>query len=78
MLAYPLALLIARSPKKNRDFMVLLVVLPFASNFLIRIYAWMILLGPQAAFSIMVNKALALLGFAPVTLLFSPFAVLVG
>jgi spermidine/putrescine transport system permease protein len=78
VLAYPLALLIARSPKKNRDFMVLLVVLPFASNFLIRIYAWMILLGPQAAFSIMVNKALALLGFAPVTLLFSPFAVLVG
>lgn len=46
LLAYPLALLIARSPKKHRDLMVLLVILPFASNFLVRVYAWMIILGP--------------------------------
>ncbi len=51
LLAYPLALLIARSPQRRRDLMVLLVILPFASSFLIRIYAWMILLGPQAALS---------------------------
>jgi len=78
LLAYPLALLIARSPKKSRDLMVLLVILPFASNFLIRVYAWMIILGPQAAFSQAVNAMLAALGMAPVHLLFSPFAVLVG
>ena len=78
LMAYPLALLIARSPKKSRDLMVLLVVLPFASNFLIRVYAWMIILGPQAAFSQVVNGLLAALGIAPVHLLFSPFAVLVG
>ncbi|MFA5915169.1 MAG: ABC transporter permease [Burkholderiales bacterium] len=47
VLAYPLALLIARSPKKRRDLMVLLVILPFASNFLVRVYAWMIILGPM-------------------------------
>jgi len=47
VLAYPLATLIARSPKKRRDFMVLLVILPFASNFLVRVYAWMIILGPM-------------------------------
>ena len=46
-MAYPLAMLIARSEKKRRDFMVLLVILPFASNFLVRIYAWMIILGPM-------------------------------
>lgn len=46
LLAYPLAWLIARSPKRHRDFMVLLVVLPFASSFLIRIYAWIMILGP--------------------------------
>ena len=46
VMAYPLAMLIARSPKKQRDFMVLLVILPFASNFLVRVYAWMIILGP--------------------------------
>ncbi|HJW02712.1 MAG TPA: ABC transporter permease [Azospira sp.] len=46
LLAYPLALLIARSPKGRRDLLVLLVILPFASNFLVRIYAWMMILGP--------------------------------
>ena len=78
VMAYPLALLIARSPRKSRDFMVLLVILPFASNFLIRIYAWMILLGPQAALSLLVNGLLGIFGMAPVRLLFSPFAVLVA
>ena len=46
LLAYPLALTIARSNARQRDLLVLLVILPFASNFLIRIYAWIILLGP--------------------------------
>lgn len=46
LLAYPLALTIARSAARQRDLLVLLVILPFASNFLIRIYAWIILLGP--------------------------------
>lgn len=45
-LAYPLAWLIARSSRKRRDMLVLLVILPFASNFLVRIYAWIMLLGP--------------------------------
>jgi len=42
--------------------MVLLVVLPFASNFLIRIYAWMIILGPESAFSHFVNALLDAFG----------------
>ena len=46
LLAYPLALTIARSSARRRDLLVLLVILPFASNFLIRVYAWIILLGP--------------------------------
>lgn len=46
VLAYPLAWLIAKSPRSRRDFLVLLVILPFASNFLVRIYAWIMLLGP--------------------------------
>jgi spermidine/putrescine transport system permease protein len=78
ILAYPLAVLIARSRKHLRNLMVLLVILPFASNFLIRIYAWMIILGPESALSHFVNTVLGAFGIAPVTLLFSPFAVLVG
>jgi spermidine/putrescine transport system permease protein len=46
LLAYPLALAIAGSERRRRHLLVLLVILPFASNFLIRIYAWIILLGP--------------------------------
>jgi spermidine/putrescine transport system permease protein len=77
-LAYPLAALIAKSPKRYRDLLLLLVILPFWSNFLIRVYAWMIILGPNAALARMVNGALALLGREPVPLLFSSFAVLVS
>jgi spermidine/putrescine transport system permease protein len=67
LIAYPLALLIARSPKRHRDRLVLLVILPFWSNFLIRVYAWMIILGPQSVFVL-----------EPVRMLFTPFAVIVG
>ena len=51
LIAYPLAMLVARSAKRHRDLLVLLVILPFWSNFLIRIYAWMIILGPQSVFA---------------------------
>ena len=77
LLAYPLAALIARSAKKHRDLLLLLVILPFWSNFLIRIYAWMIILGPNAALARTVNGVLGWLGHEPVPLLFSSFAVLV-
>jgi spermidine/putrescine transport system permease protein len=76
LLAYPLAALIAKSPKKYRDLMLLLVILPFWSNFLIRVYAWMIILGPNAALARIVNAALGSIGIGPVPLLFSAFAVL--
>jgi spermidine/putrescine transport system permease protein len=78
LMAYPLALLIARCPQKWRSLLVLLVILPFWSNFLIRIYAWMIILGPQSALSLGVNAVLDVFGFEPVTLLYSAFAVIVG
>ena len=77
MLAYPLAALIARSGKRYRDLLLLAVILPFWSNFLIRIYAWMIILGPTAALARAVNGVLAWFGHEAVPLLFSSFAVLV-
>ena len=77
VLAYPLASLIARSSKRYRDLLLLLVILPFWSNFLIRVYAWMIILGPNAALAKTVNGVLAWFGHDPVPLLFSAFAVLV-
>ncbi len=75
--AYPLSMLIAASAKKYRDLLLLLVILPFWSNFLIRVYAWMIILGPQWALARIINCVLGLFGAEPVTLMFSPFAVIV-
>jgi len=67
VLAYPLAWLIARSPRQRRDFLVLLVILPFASNFLVRIYAWIMLLGPAGLlytpFAVIVGMVYAHLPF---------------
>jgi len=77
VLAYPLAALIAKSPRRYRDLLLLLVILPFWSNFLIRVYAWMIILGPNAGLARTLNRVLAWFGHEPVPLLFSSFAVLV-
>ena len=77
LLAYPLATLIAKSARRYRDLLLLLVILPFWSNFLIRVYAWMIILGPNAALARTVNRVLGVFGAGPVPLLFSGFAVLV-
>lgn len=78
IIAYPLALLIARSPTRMRDLLVLLVILPFWSNFLIRVYAWMIILGPQSAFMLGLNHLIGVVGLGPLELLNTPFAVVVG
>ncbi len=77
LLGYPLALMIARSPKKHRDLLLLLVILPFWSNFLVRIYAWMIIFSPSGALTRMMNVLLATVGLAPVSLMYSSTAVIV-
>jgi spermidine/putrescine transport system permease protein len=69
-MAYPVAALIARSSKRHRDLMVLLVVLPFASNFLVRVYAWMIILGP---FDLLFSRFAVICGMVYVNL---PFMIL--
>ncbi len=78
VISYPLAMLIARSPQKHRDLLVLLVILPFWSNFLIRVYAWIIILGPQSVFVGALNAMLGWVGIEPLALLYTPFAVIVG
>lgn len=77
VLGYPLAWMIARSRRRWRDLLLLLVILPFWSNFLIRIYAWMIILSPVGALSRGLNALLEMLGLGPVQLMFSPTAVII-
>jgi spermidine/putrescine transport system permease protein len=44
LLAYPFAYWIARRPEKYRSALIFLVMIPFWTNFLVRTYAWMLIL----------------------------------
>jgi putrescine transport system permease protein len=76
LLGYPMALAIARAPRGRRETLLLLVMLPFWTSFLVRIYAWTALLKPSG----LVNAALEAIGAidAPLELVDNDFAVLLG
>ena len=76
VLGFPLAYMIARSPARWQPVLLLLVMLPFWTNFLVRTYAWMIVLRQDG----LVNGLLLALGIvdAPLELLYTPTAVVIG
>jgi spermidine/putrescine transport system permease protein len=47
LMAYPLAYFIARAPAKRRNLLLFLVLIPLWTNFIIRIYAWVMILRTQ-------------------------------
>jgi putrescine transport system permease protein len=73
---YPMAYAIVRAPRAWRARLLLLVILPFWTSFLIRVYAWIGLLDRNG----LVNDALVALGVvrAPVALLNNLFSVELG
>jgi putrescine transport system permease protein len=76
LLGYPLAYGIVRAPRRFRSLLLLLVILPFWTSFLIRVYAWIGLLKENG----LINNALLALGLIhqPLILLNNAFAVYVG
>jgi spermidine/putrescine transport system permease protein len=44
LIGYPLAYYIARAPSRQRSLLLFLILLPFWTNFIIRIYAWIMIL----------------------------------
>jgi spermidine/putrescine transport system permease protein len=76
VIGYPTAWAIARLPKRWRLVVLILVVLPFWTNFLVRTYAWVLLLNSEGP----LNGLLQDLGLinAPLTLLYTPAAVVAG
>ena len=76
VLGYPTAYAITRLPPRWRTIALVLVVLPFWTNFLIRTYAWIVLFNSEGP----VNSALTDLGIisAPIGILYTPGAVIVG
>ncbi|HTP84300.1 MAG TPA: ABC transporter permease subunit [Alphaproteobacteria bacterium] len=76
LIGYPMAYAIARAPEAWRGPLLLLVILPFWTSFLIRVYAWMVLLRPTG----LINAALLALGIIhePLPLIANEFAVHLG
>jgi putrescine transport system permease protein len=71
---YPMALAIARAPAGWRDSLLLAVMLPFWTGFLMRINAWIGLLRDDG----WVNNALAWLGIGRLPLLYTDTAMYLG
>ncbi len=76
LLGYPMAYGIVRASPTTKNVLLLLVILPFWTSFLLRVYAWMGLLADQGT----INSFLIWLGVidSPIRMLYSEFAVYVG
>ena len=76
LLGYPMAYAIARAPKAWRITLLMLVILPFWTSFLLRVYAWIGLLKGNG----FINNALISLGLVsePLPLLNNSFSVVLG
>ena len=76
LIGFPLAYAIARAPARWRPLLVVAVVLPFWTSFLIRVYAWIAILRPEGV----LDSILMALGVtsAPLNLLNTQTAVLIG
>ncbi len=73
-LALPVAYLAGRAPPRLRSILILLIVVPFWTNFLIRVFAWRIILQPEG----MLRRALIGLGWIEedVVLMYNEWTVL--
>jgi putrescine transport system permease protein len=73
-IGYPMALTIARSPERWRGPLLLALMLPFWTGFLMRINAWIGMLRDDG----WINNVLTTLGFEPVRLLYTDAALWIG
>ncbi|MBS3941465.1 MAG: ABC transporter permease [Actinobacteria bacterium] len=74
LIAYPFAYYLSTRPARIRAVLLVLVMIPFWSNFLVRTYAWRMLLGGDGPFT----RLLEAVGIDGVQLLFTPTGVMVG
>ncbi len=73
---YPFAYIIARSPARYRNILLLLIIVPFWTNSLIRTYAWIVLLRTEGV----INTLLLQVGVIDksLQLMYNETAVLIG
>ena len=80
LLAYPLAYFIARAPQRRRNLLLFWVLVPLWTNFVIRIYAWVMILRSQGVLNTTLGTVAGLVGlpWQPLDLYPSQSAVLIG
>lgn len=76
VISYPVALGISRLPARWATIALILVILPFWTNFLIRTYAWILLLNKAGLINQLLLKSGAI--HEPLDLLYNPAAVFTG
>jgi putrescine transport system permease protein len=76
LIGYPMALAMARARTERRNIMLLMVILPFWTPFLLRVYAWMGLLDENGLINRFLEWTHAI--SQPLTMLYTPFAVYLG
>ena len=76
VIGYPFAYFIARSPESIRPALLLMVMLPFWTSFLLRVYAWKGLLSDNGV----INRFLMTIGLTaePIQMLYTNVSMLVG
>ncbi len=74
IIAFPAALYMARLPKQRRNAALILLMIPFWTNFLVRTYALQFMLRNNGP----INVALRGIGLEPLDMLFTPSAVMLG
>src|SRR6202040_2861857 len=76
VLGYPMAYAIARAAPASRSVLLMLIVLPFWTSFLLRVYAWIGLLKSNGV----INNVLMSAGIIhePLTMMQTDFAVYIG
>jgi spermidine/putrescine transport system permease protein len=76
LIGYPVAYHLARAAPRVRELLLLLVMVPFWTSFLVRTYAWMAILREEG----LLNALVAWLqpAWAPLGLLYTPAAVVTG
>jgi spermidine/putrescine transport system permease protein len=80
LMAYPIAYFVARAPLKQRNTLLFLILVPLWTNFVIRIYAWIMILRTQGVLNELIGWFINLLGgnYAPLDFYPSQGAVLIG
>jgi spermidine/putrescine transport system permease protein len=73
-IAFPVALFMARLPKQYRNLALVLLMIPFWTNFLVRTYALQFMLRGNGP----INVLLRGIGLEPLDMLFTPSAVMLG